>query len=275
MREKRGNIMTYRKKDDRLLVSVITPSYNSTSFITETIKTVQNQTYYNWEMIIVDDQSKDDSVSVIKSYAENDSRIRLIPLSKNVGAARARNIAIKEAHGDYIAFLDSDDLWLPTKLEEQVAFMQKGNLAFSFTSYSLIDEEGNSLDVEVKAPKAVDYKHLIGNTTIGCLTVMLDRLQIKHIEMPDIQPEDTALWLLLLRQGYIAHGLPKVLSKYRIVSNSTSRNKFKAAYRYWKLLRSQEKLSFVKANFYFSKYAYNAYNKNRGSQPASLLNGGK
>ncbi|MFJ5747613.1 glycosyltransferase family 2 protein [Peribacillus frigoritolerans] len=267
--------MTYSKKDDRPLVSVITPSYNCSSFIPETIKTVQDQTYFNWEMIIVDDQSKDDSVSIIKSYAEHDSRIRLIPLSKNVGAARARNIAIKEANGKYIAFLDSDDLWLPTKLEEQVAFMQKGNLAFSFTSYSLIDEEGKSLDVEVKAPKEVDYKHLIGNTTIGCLTVMLDRLQFKHIEMPDIQPEDTALWLLLLRQGYKAHGLPKVLSKYRIVSNSTSRNKFKAAYRYWKLLRNQEKLSFVKANFYFSKYAYNAYNKNRGSQPASLLNGGK
>lgn len=267
--------MTYSKKDDRPLVSVITPSYNCSSFIPETIKTVQDQTYFNWEMIIVDDQSKDDSVSIIKSFEENDSRIRLIPLSKNVGAARARNIALKEAHGKYIAFLDSDDLWLPTKLEEQVTFMQKGNLAFSFTSYSLIDEKGKSLDVEVKAPKEVDYKHLIGNTTIGCLTVMLDKLQIKHIEMPDIQPEDTALWLLLLRQGYKAYGLPKVLSKYRIVSKSTSRNKFKAAYRYWKLLRSQEKLNFIKANFYFSKYAYNAYNKNRGSQPASLLNGGK
>lgn len=267
--------MIYSKKDDKPLVSVITPSYNSSSFITETIKSVQDQTYFNWEMIIVDDQSKDDSVSVIKSYVENDSRIRLIPLSKNAGAARARNIAIKEAHGDYIAFLDSDDLWLPTKLEEQVTFMQKGNLAFSFTSYSLMDEEGKPLDVEVEAPKAVDYKYLVGNTTIGCLTVMLDRLQIKHIEMPDIQPEDTALWLLLLRQGYKAHGLPKVLSRYRIVSSSTSRNKFKAAYRYWKLLRNQEKLNFIKANFYFSKYAYNAYNKNRGSQPASFLNGGK
>ncbi|MDW7613451.1 glycosyltransferase family 2 protein [Peribacillus simplex] len=267
--------MIYSKKDDRPLVSVITPSYNSSPFITETIKAVQDQTYFNWEMIIVDDQSKDDSVHVIKSYSDNDSRIRLIPLSKNVGAARARNIAIKEAHGDYIAFLDSDDLWLPTKLEEQVTFMQKGNLAFSFTSYSLIDEEGNSLDVEVNAPSTVDYKQLIGNTTIGCLTVMLDRLQIKHIEMPDIQPEDTALWLLLLRQGYKAHGLPKVLSRYRIVSNSTSRNKWKAAYRYWKLLRSQEKLNFVQANFYFSKYAYNAYNKNRGSLPASIPTGGK
>ncbi|KQU17157.1 glycosyl transferase [Bacillus sp. Leaf13] len=267
--------MINNKKDSRPLVSVITPSYNSSSFIKETIKSVQDQSYSNWEMIIVDDQSKDDSIHVIKSYTERDPRIKLISLTQNVGAARARNVAIKEAKGNYIAFLDSDDLWMSTKLEEQVTFMQKGNLAFSFTSYTLMDEEGNPLDIEVKAPKTVDYYNLIGNTTIGCLTVMLDRLQIKQIEMPDIQPEDSALWLLLLRQGYQAHGLQKVLSKYRIVSNSTSRNKLKAAYRYWKLLRNQEKLNFVKANYYFSKYAYHAYNKNRGSRPTSIQNGGK
>lgn len=127
------------------------------------------------------------------------------------------------------------------------------------------------MDIEVKAPKVVDYKYLIGNTIIGCLTVMLDRQQIKQIEMPDIQPEDTALWLLLLRQGHKAYGLQKVLSRYRIVCNSASRNKFKAAYRYWKLLRSQEKLNLVKSNFYFGKYAYHAYNKNK----VSLPNGGK
>lgn len=267
--------MIFNTKDDSPLVSVITPSYNCSAFIKETIETVLDQTYPNWEMIIVDDHSQDDSVQVIKSYEAIDSRIRLIPLANNVGAARARNIAIKEAQGAYIAFLDSDDLWLPTKLDEQVEFMKSGNLAFSFTSYSLIDERGNSLAIEVKAPITVDYKHLIGNTTIGCLTVMLDRRQIKQIEMPDIQPEDTALWLLLLRNGYQAHGLPKILSRYRIVSNSTSRNKWKAAYRYWKLLRVQEKLNIIEANFYFTKYAYNAYNKSRGLQPVSIQNGGK
>ena len=263
------------KKDSMPLVSVITPSYNSSSFIKETIESVQAQSYSNWEMIIVDDHSKDDSVHLISEYIEKDQRIKLIPLTNNGGAARARNVAIKEANGDYFSFLDSDDLWLPTKLEEQVAFMQKGNLAFSFTSYSLIDDQGNHLDIEVKAPKKIDYKDLIGNTTIGCLTVMLDRNQIKQIEMPVIQPEDTALWLLLLRQGYSAYGLQKVLSRYRIVSNSTSRNKLNASYRYWKLLRSQEKLNFVKANFYFIKYAYHAYNKNRGARPSSILSGGK
>ncbi|EOP70693.1 N-acetylgalactosaminyl-diphosphoundecaprenol glucuronosyltransferase [Bacillus cereus VDM006] len=267
--------MIYTKKDSESLVSVITPSYNSSPFIKETIESVQAQSYSNWEMIIVDDKSTDDSVHVIKQYIEKDPRIKLITLTQNVGAARARNIALKEAQGDYIAFLDSDDLWLPTKLKEQVAFMQNGNLAFSFTSYSLIDEQGNSMNIKVNAPKVVDYKYLLGNTTIGCLTVMLDRHQLKQIEMPVIQPEDTALWLALLRLGYQAYGLQKILSKYRIVSNSTSRNKLKAAYRYWKLLRNQEKLNFVKTNFYFSQYAYHAYKKNRGDRPPSMTSGGK
>lgn len=275
MKEKRLVFMIYMKKDSESLVSVITPSYNSSPFIKETIESVQAQSYANWEMIIVDDKSRDDSVHVIKQYIEKDPRIKLITLTQNAGAARARNIALKEAQGDYIAFLDSDDLWLPTKLEEQVAFMQKDNLAFSFTSYSLIDEQGNAMNIQVHAPKVVDYKYLLGNTTIGCLTVMLDRHQFKQIEMPVIQPEDTALWLVLLRLGYQAYGLQKSLSKYRIVSNSTSRNKLKAAYRYWKLLRNQEKLNFVKTNFYFSQYAYHAYKKNRGDRPSSMTSGGK
>ena len=255
--------MKHNQNDGVPLVSIITPSYNSSAFIKETIESVLAQSYPHWEMIIVDDKSKDESVHVIKQYVEDDPRIQLICLTQNHGAAEARNTAIKRAAGKYIAFLDSDDIWVPTKLEEQVTFMQKGNIAFSFTSYSLISEEGNHMGIEVTAPEIVDYKYLIGNTTIGCLTVMLDRQQIKHIEMPIIQPEDTALWLVLLKQGHRAYGLQKVLSNYRIVSNSTSRNKVKAAYRYWKLLRNQEKLILVRVNYYFSKYAYHAYCKNR------------
>lgn len=269
MKEKERNIM-----DSMPMVSVITPSYNCSAFIKETIKSVQAQSYLVWEMLIVDDNSTDDSVSVIRKCIEHDPRIKLIPLTQNVGTARARNVGIKKTKGDFIAFLDSDDLWLPTKLEEQVSFMKMGNLAFSFTSYSMIDEKGNYMDMFVKAPKVVDYKYLIGNTTIGCLTVMLDRKQIKQIEMPVIQPEDTALWLMLLRQGYQAYGLQKVLSEYRIVRNSTSRNKIKAAYRYWKLLRCQEKLNLTNSFFYFCQYAYHAYKKNRGNQRKPLRSGG-
>ncbi|HGH1671491.1 glycosyltransferase family 2 protein [Bacillus thuringiensis] len=244
-------------------VSVITPSYNSIRFIGETISSVQNQSYENWEMIIVDDGSTDQSAVKIKEIIEGDSRIRLLSLKENVGAAKARNLAIQEARGRYIAFLDSDDIWLPHKLKTQLLFMEEMNIAFSYASYSLIDENGNELNREVSAPKSVDYHYLVGNTIIGCLTVMIDREKIPYVEMPSIQPEDTALWLNLLHEGYEAKGIQQVLAKYRIVTNSVSRNKIRAAFRYWKLLREQERLNSVQIFYYFSKYAYHAYKKNK------------
>ncbi|MED3267460.1 glycosyltransferase family 2 protein [Bacillus thuringiensis] len=244
-------------------VSVITPSYNSIRFIGETISSVQNQSYKNWEMIIVDDGSTDQSAAKIKEIIEGDSRIRLLSLKENVGAAKARNLAIQEARGRYIAFLDSDDIWLPHKLKTQLLFMEEMNIAFSYASYSLIDENGNELNREVSAPKSVDYHYLVGNTIIGCLTVMIDREKIPYVEMPSIQPEDTALWLNLLHEGYEAKGIQQVLAKYRIVTNSVSRNKIRAAFRYWKLLREQERLNSVQIFYYFSKYAYHAYKKNK------------
>ncbi|WP_000305767.1 glycosyltransferase, partial [Bacillus cereus] len=165
--------------------------------------------------------------------------------------------------GRYIAFLDSDDIWLPHKLKTQLLFMEEMNIAFSYASYSLIDENGNELNREVSAPKSVDYHYLVGNTIIGCLTVMIDREKIPYVEMPSIQPEDTALWLNLLHEGYEAKGIQQVLAKYRIVTNSVSRNKIRAAFRYWKLLREQERLNSVQIFYYFSKYAYHAYKKNK------------
>lgn len=244
-------------------VSIITPCYNSLRFIGETIASVQNQSYENWEMIIVDDASTDHAVAKIKEVIKEDSRIRLLLLKENIGTAKARNIAIKEAKGRYIAFLDSDDMWLPNKLEKQLLFMKETETAFSYTSYSLIDENGNSLGKEVNVPKSVNYYDLVGNTIIGCLTVMIDREKIPYIEMPSIQPEDTALWLQLLNKGYEANGIQQVLAQYRIVTNSVSRNKLKAAFRYWKLLRTQKPLNLAQTCFYFSKYAYHAYRKNK------------
>ncbi|KIV76772.1 Putative N-acetylgalactosaminyl-diphosphoundecaprenol glucuronosyltransferase [Bacillus mycoides] len=214
-------------------------------------------------MLIVDDASTDHSAVKIKEMIEGDSRIRLLSLEENMGAAKARNIAIKEARGRYIAFLDSDDIWLPNKLETQLLFMEETHVAFSYTSYSLIDENNNDLNREVNVPEFVDYHYLVGNTIIGCLTVMLDREKIPCIEMPSVQPEDTALWLQLLYKGYEAKGIQQVLAKYRIVTNSVSRNKIRAAFRYWKLLRAQKPLNSLQTFFYFSKYAYHAYRKNK------------
>ncbi|MGD6892050.1 glycosyltransferase family 2 protein [Bacillus mobilis] len=244
-------------------VSVITPSYNSIQFIGETILSVQNQSYENWEMIIVDDASTDQSLEKIKELIEGDSRIRVLSLKENGGAAKARNLAIAEARGRYIAFLDSDDIWLPHKLQTQLLFMEETNAAFSYAAYRLIDENGNELNREVNVPRSVDYHRLAGNTIIGCLTVMIDREKIPHIEMPSVQPEDTALWLNLLHEGHEAKGIQQVLAKYRIVANSVSRNKMRAAFRYWNLLREQKRLNAVQIFYYFSKYAFHAYRKNK------------
>lgn len=245
------------------LISIITPVYNCAAFIAETIRSVQAQTHTNWEMLIADDGSTDETAAICRHFAEDDARIQLLSLSQNGGAAKARNEAIQQAKGEYLAFLDGDDIWLPQKLEQQVQFMQTHNLSFSFTGYTIMDENGTDAGAEIQAPSIVDYHTLAGNTIIGCLTVMLNRHKIGPVEMPSIQPEDTALWLQLLRKGHTAYGLAQPLAKYRIVKGSVSRNKWRAAARYWNLLRIQEKLGVIKGSAYFLKYAWNAYQKNK------------
>lgn len=244
------------------LVSVITPSYNAEKFISATIESVRTQTYTNWEMIIVDDCSKDDTREILKRYAELDSRIKPIFLEENSGAAVARNTALKEARGDYVAFLDSDDLWVPDKLEKQLAFMQKNDYAFSFTAYNLMDESGNPLEKVINVPKKIDYKGLLKNTIIGCLTVMIDTRKVEPLQMPLIRTrQDYALWLKVLRQGHIAYGMQEPLAHYRIVEGSISSNKLKTAKRNWYVYREIEKLSLPYASWCFVNYAFYAIKK--------------
>lgn len=183
------------------LVSIITPTYNSSKFINETVQSVRNQTYQNFEHIIVDDCSSDNTWMILEDLEKEDSRIKLLRMDKNSGAALARNQAIQLAKGKYIAFLDSDDLWEPRKLELQVQFMHNNNIAFSFTNYKMIDENGQDLNRVVTCPEVINYKDLLKNTTIGCLTVMIDIDKIDKLVMPNLQPEDTALWLKILKKG--------------------------------------------------------------------------
>ncbi|AUO12999.1 glycosyltransferase family 2 protein [Priestia megaterium] len=248
---------------DQPLVSIITPAYNCAAFISSTIKSVQQQTYLNWELLVIEDCSTDETAEVVKKFSRKDQRIQLLQLTKNSGAAAARNEGISAASGRFLAFLDSDDVWHTEKLAKQVAFMLEKNCAFSYTGYSIMDEKGEETGVEVNVPKSVDYRMLAGNTIIGCLTVMLDKKQISEISMPNIQPEDTALWLSLLRKGYTAYGLQESLAYYRLVSHSVSSNKLKAATRYWKLLRKQERLPLWKSATYFVQYSVNAYAKSK------------
>lgn len=239
------------------LISVITPAYNAERFIGETIESVINQTYNNWEMIIVDDQSKDSTVSIVNSYQRKDERIKLYKLEENSGSAIARNTAMEKAKGRYIAFLDSDDAWYPEKLERQLQFMQQQDIAFSFTKYRRIEEDGTLRETASKAPESVGYRDLLKHCVIGCLTVMIDREKVGQLEMVNIRTrQDYAYWLEITKRGFRAYGFPEVLAKYRIVGNSISRNKLKAAKRQWYVYRHIEKLGLIRSIWYFSHYAF-------------------
>lgn len=238
------------------LISVITPAYNAERFIGGTIKSVLDQTYTNWEMVIVDDRSTDDTAKIVGDYQRLDSRIQLHVLEENSGAAVARNTAMKHAKGRYIAFLDSDDQWFPEKLEKQLRFMQEKDIAFSFTKYIRMEEDGTLRDNISQAPESVGYEDLMKHCVIGCLTVMIDREKTGHLEMVNIRTrQDYAYWLALTKRGFRAYGLPEVLSKYRIVENSISRNKMKAAKRQWYVYRQIEKQNLPKSIYYFFHYA--------------------
>lgn len=238
------------------IISVITPAYNAERFIKDTIQSVLDQTYDCWEMIIVDDRSQDQTVELIKEMQDKDDRIKLIVLDENSGSAVARNTAIENAQGRYIAFLDSDDRWMPEKLERQLAFMQEKDIAFSYTAYVRTLEDGTETDYISKTPKQVDWDALMKRCVIGCLTVMLDTKKTGEVKMVNIRTrQDYALWLDLTRRGFIAHGLPEVLAKYRVVGNSISNNKWKAAKRNWYVFRNIESQSVPKTLWYFGHYA--------------------
>jgi teichuronic acid biosynthesis glycosyltransferase TuaG len=245
------------------LISIITPSYNSKKFIKETINSVISQTYENWEMIIVDDKSKDDSIEFIKELIKNENRIRLIVLDQNIGAAMARNKALEVAKGRYIAFLDSDDIWLPKKLEIQLDFMKNNDYPISFTSYEAIDENSKSNDHIIRAVESLNLEQYLKNTIIGFSTSMINKELIKEeLKFLNIRiRQDTNLWITLLKQGYIAYGVDEVLAKYRVHSNSISANKIKAAKGVWNLYFNIHKFGLFKSIYYFSWYAFNAVKK--------------
>jgi len=241
------------------LVSIITPSFNSSKYIKETVDSVLSQTYENWELIIVDDGSKDSSANIIQDLTNTDTRIKGFYFDKNIGAAEARNVAIQQAKGKYIAFLDSNDLWELEKLEKQISFMQTEDIAFSFSTYQPMSEDGSKLYSIIHAPKIVTYSSYLKNTIIGCLTVVIDRERAGDFEMPNIRSShDMALWLLIMKRGFDAYGLDENLARYRIVSASNTSSKWRAAKDVWKIYREVEKLSFLYSSWCFLNYAFNA-----------------
>lgn len=253
--------MDYGLDKVKNLVSVITPVHNAEKYLEITLKSVLNQSYTDLEIILVDDASKDSSREIIKKYENIDTRVKSVLLDNNVGVAKARNEGIKKASGRYIAFLDSDDIWMENKLEEQIKFMREKNIAFSHTAYQFMDETGNKMGKPVRVVPSVGYTDLLKQNSVGCLTVVIDRSKVEKIEMPQIRHEDYATWLSILREGHRAYGLDKVLALYRKSSNSLSGNKVKAAMWTWNIIRNVEKVPLPKAVFYFSNYAIKNVNK--------------
>ena len=204
------------------LVSIIMPSYNTSEYVAESIKSVLNQTYTNWELIIVDDCSTDNSEEIIKQFA-NDERIRFFKNKKNSGAAISRNFALREAKGKWIAFLDSDDLWEPEKLEKQIGFMRENDYKFSYTAYVEIDEKAKENGITVIGPKKITKRGMYNYCWPGCLTVMYDAEYIGNIQIEDIKKNnDYAIWLKIIKKTN-CHLLKEKLAKYRIRQGSISR----------------------------------------------------
>jgi teichuronic acid biosynthesis glycosyltransferase TuaG len=241
------------------LISIIIPVYNAEKFINETINTVLNQSYDNWELLLVNDCSTDNSIEIIKKC--NDKRIKLINNDKNSGAAITRNNGIKNSNGRYICFLDADDLWEKDKLEKQINFMKQNDCAFSFTVYEFANFNGIPNGKKVFVPSKISYRQALKNTTIWTSTVMFDmnKLTKEDIYMPNVRRgQDTATWWKVLKKIDYAYGLNEILSYYRRTNESLSSNKITSLKRTWNLYRNVEHLNIFYSIYCFMFYCFNA-----------------
>ena len=268
------------------LVSVVMAAFNSEHYIAAAIQSVLCQSYQQWELLVVDDASSDRTPDIVAECARKDARIRLLRQKQNAGPAYTRNVAIKEAGGRFIAFLDSDDIWLPNKLERQITVMQESGAVLSFTAYRKIDLDGNVGDATIEVPATVTYGQLLKTNVIACLTAIYDSHALGKMYMPEDMRredyrlwlqilklsrhhEDYALWLAILRklldkkklQAMKVIGINEVLAYYRVHDTSVSRNKFQAAAMQWAVYRKVEGLSLWRSLYYFAHYAYRGYRK--------------
>ncbi|AJI47001.1 glycosyltransferase family 2 protein [Francisella philomiragia] len=242
------------------LVSIITPSYNSEKYISNTIESVITQTYQNWEMIIVDDCSTDSSCDIAEKYTQKDSRIKLIKLNKNSGPAKARNRAIKEAKGRYISFLDSDDIWYHRKLEKQVYFMKENDLAVTCSSYYIVDAKGKKNKTRLVREKIL-YSDMLKSNHIGNLTGIYDCIKLGKIYADDVGHEDYTLWLKVVQKSKTVNTISEPLAEYRVLNNSISSNKFKTLSWQWNIYRNILDLNVFRSSYYFVCYVYYALKK--------------
>ncbi|XDU63417.1 glycosyltransferase family 2 protein [Leptotrichia sp. HSP-536] len=243
-------------------VSIIVPMYNAEKFIGKTIESVLAQTYQNWEMLIMNDVSTDNSLAIVSVYAKKDERIKIVNTEKNVGVVKGRNFLIDLASGKYIAFLDADDYWHNKKLEKQIKFMKEKNASISCTEYTRVKENEEKInDVIIK--ENIFYNDMLKNNYLGCLTVIYDAEKIGKRYFKELEKnEDYVLWLEIVKDVDIIYGLKENLAYYRVLDNSRSSNKVKTAKVRWEIYRKIEKLSLLKSIYYFLHYAVRAVLKN-------------
>ena len=239
------------------MVSIIIPSYNSEQFIAITIRSVINQTYKDWELIIVDDASADNTCNIVLDFCQKDKRIKLIKELKNCGTGVARNTAIKVAQGNYIAFLDSDDIWKPNKLEKQLAVMKSSKAAICFSSYELINEQGETLNKLVEALPKLSYQKQLKCNYIGNLTGIYNANMLGKIYMPEIKKrQDWIMWLSAIKKGGPALGIKESLAYYRVRKDSISSNKLNLITYNFNVYRKALGFGFIKSTRYLTIFLY-------------------
>ena len=254
--------MEKEKEIEKEKVSIIVPMYNAEKFIGKTIESVLAQTYQNWEMLIMNDVSTDNSLAIVNMYAKKDERIKIVNTEKNVGVVKGRNFLIDLASGKYIAFLDADDYWHNEKLEKQIKFMKEKNASISCTEYTRVKENEEKInDVIIK--EEISYNDMLKNNYLGCLTVIYDAKKIGKRYFKELEKnEDYVLWLEIVKDVNTIYGLKENLAYYRVLDNSRSSNKVKTAKVRWEIYRKIEKLSLLKSIYYFLHYAIRAVLKN-------------
>lgn len=240
----------------RDLISIIMPSFNSSKYIKNSISSIQNQTYKNWELLITDDCSIDNTTEIIKTFLKHDTRVKLFSLNKNQGAGAARNNSIKQAKGRYIAFCDSDDQWKKNKLEVQLSFIKKNKLLFSFTDYDVVSED-NQFIKRIKCPYKMTYSKLLKNNYVGCLTAIYDKEKLGKMYMPMIRKrQDWVLWLNIMSKIKNTKGLNDSLSIYRTRAGSVSRGKLLLIKYNWKVYRQELKFTFFASLMYLTQFLF-------------------
>lgn len=246
------------------LVSIITPTFNSANFIAATIQSVQNQNYSNWEMIIIDDGSSDDTENIILNLIQNDDRVQFYKLSQNSGPAVARNKGIEKAKGNYMTFLDADDIWFPNFIEKSINTIIETKIPFVFSSYKRSNENLEFIYSDFIVPKKVTYTDILKSNSISCLTAFLDIKKVGKKSMPLIRKrQDMGLWLQYLKEIPFAHGIQETQAIYRIRENSLSRKKLDLIKYQWKFYRQVEKLTIFQSTYYMFHWMYRGFLKYR------------